>query len=103
MRDDERYEVVRALDRLPYVAGASFATTWFRLGGLRSPSRQEYREKAAKYFDAACRALDTFPDDERYGPIRAYIRGRLRREVGDILDGRNREVEKRYDRYLDYG
>lgn len=103
MRDDERFEIVRAMDLLPQVAGASFATTWFRLRRVRSPTREEYRAKAAEYFGAACRALDTFPDTEEFGPIRSYIQGRLKRETEGIMEGRNREVEKRYDRYVDYG
>ena len=103
MRDDEKFEMMRALDQLPQVAGASFATTWFRLGGNRSPTRQEYRETAAKYFEAACTALETFPDDERYAPIKEYIRARLRREMDAIMRGNNPEIEKRYDRYVDYG
>ena len=103
MRDDERFEIMRAMDLLPQVAGASFATTWFRLGKVRRPTREEYRAKVVEYFGAACRALDTFPDTEEFGPIRLYIQGRLKREMGGIMEGRNREVEKRYDRYIDYG
>ena len=103
MRDDERFEVMRALDQLPQVAGASFATTWFRLAGIRRPTRQEYRERAARHFEAACLALETFPDEERYAAIKGYFRGRLRREVDGIIRGENREIEKRYDRYVDYG
>ena len=103
MRDDEKFEIMRALDQLPQVAGASFATTLFRLGGRRKPTRQEYREAAAGYFEAACLALETFPDEERYAPIKQYIRGRLRREMDDIIRGENPEIEKRYDRYVDYG
>ena len=103
MRDDEKFEIMRALDQLPQVAGASFATTQFRLEGRRNPTRQEYRETAAGYFEAACLALETFPDGERYAPIKQYIRGRLRRELDAIIQGKNPEIEKRYDRYVDYG
>lgn len=103
MRDDEKFEMMRALDQLPQVAGASFATMLFRLGGRRNPTRQEYRETTAKYFEAACLALETFPDEERYAPIKQYVRGRLKREIDAIMQGRNPEIEKRYDRYVDYG
>lgn len=94
---------MRAMDMLPQVAGASFATTWFRLRKERRPAKEEYRAKVVEYFGAACGALDTFPDTEEFGPIKAYIQGRLKREIDGIMDGRNREVEKRYDRYIDYG
>lgn len=103
MRDDEKFEMMRAMDLLPQVAGASFATTWFRLGGQRRPTREEYRAKTAEYFANACRSLENFPDTDEFGPIKEYIHGRLKREIDWIMAGRNREVEKRYDRYIDYG
>ena len=103
MRDEDKFEVMRAMDQLPYVAGASFATTQFRFGGNRRPSRQEYREAAARYFEAACVALETFPDGEADAPIKEYIGARLQREVDGIIRGDNRDIEKRYDRYVDYG
>lgn len=103
MRDDEKFEMMRAMDLLPQVAGASFATTWFRLGGQRRPTREEYRAKTAEYFANACRSLENFPDTDEFVPIKEYIHGRLKREIDWIMAGRNREVEKRYDRYIDYG
>lgn len=103
MRDDDRFEVSRAMDLLPHVAGASFATVWFRMGGKRRPTGDEFRAKTAEYFGLACRALETFPDTQEFCDIKAYIRDRVERETKDIVRGRNQEVEKRYRRYLDYG
>ena len=37
------------------------------------------------------------------GRSRDYVRRRKDGEIRRIAEGRNREVEKRYDRYLDYG
>ncbi|MYB30120.1 MAG: hypothetical protein F4Y18_03690 [Cenarchaeum sp. SB0663_bin_5] len=103
MRDDERFEIVRAMDQLPHIAGASFATVWFRLGGNREPSKEEFRAKVVEHFQAACNALETFPDSDEFTPIKKYIRHRMKQEVEDITSGYNREIEKRYKRYLDYG
>ena len=33
MRDDEKFEIIRALDLLPHIAGASWAMLWFRING----------------------------------------------------------------------
>ena len=103
MKDDDKFEIVRAMDLLPHVAGASFATIHFRLEGERRPTRQQFRDRTVTYFEAACRALDMFPQDERFKAINKYVEGRTRREISDIVEGHNREVEKRYERYLDYG
>lgn len=103
MRDDEKFEMVRAMDQLPYVAGASFATVWFRLNNNREPTKEEFYSKVIEYFQAACNALETFPDSDEFAPIKRYIQHRMKQEIGDIKSGLNREVEKRYERYLDYG
>lgn len=103
MRDDERFEIMRSLDQLPYVAGASFATVWFRISGNKKPSKEEFRTKTVEYFQAACHALETFPDSGEFAPIKKYIRNRMQREIENIHAGNNKDIEKRYDRYLDYG
>ncbi len=103
MRDDDKFEIMRAMDMLPHVAGASFATVWFRLNGNRRPTRDEFRIKTTEYLSAACDALESFPDTEKFVPIKKYIRKRIKTEIADILNGKNGEIEKRYDRYVDYG
>ena len=101
LRDDDRFEVARALDLLPHVAGASFATVHFRLEG-RKPARQEYRNRAAEYFKLACQALDVYPSTGEFEPLKVYIRGRVQREADRMVSGHNPEIEKRYNRYIDY-
>ncbi len=51
MRNDKRFEIERAFDLLPHVAGASWAVIWFRLNGIKKPSREEYRKKVLEYFE----------------------------------------------------
>lgn len=101
LRDADRFEVARALDVLPHVAGASFATVHFRLEGYK-PDREEYRVRVAKYFKIACDALDVYPSTAEFEPLKTYIRNRVQREIKRILAGHNREIEKRYKRYKDY-
>lgn len=103
MRDDERFEISRALDLLPHVVGASFATVQFRLEGRRHPTAEEFRERCAMYFEAACVALDSFPNTIQFGQIRAYLHSRMEHELASIVGGDNKEIEKRYERYIDYG
>ena len=51
MRNDERFEIQRAFDLLPHVAGSSWAVIWFRMKGIKKPTREEYREKTLEYFE----------------------------------------------------
>ena len=104
MRDDERFELERAFDLLPHVAGASWATLWFRLSGIRTPTAEEFREKSIEYFERLDRLFGSFPAaDERFEAISGFIARRRDLEVGRIRDGLNEEIEKRHRRYLDYG
>lgn len=103
MRDDQRFEIERAFDLLPHVVGSSWAVIWFRLNGIKTPSREEYREKVAEYFKTLEPLFDAFPNDSQFMDMKKFIRKRQDEEIEKILSGHNKEVEKRYDRYVDYG
>ena len=103
MRNDERFEVERAFDLLPHVIGASWASVWFRMKGIKKPSREEFREKTLEYLKKAEPAFESYPDEEEFTPIRKYIDFRKNEEYEKIISGMNKEIEKRYDRYVDYG
>ena len=103
MRNDERFEIERALDLLPHVIGCSWATIWFRMNKIKKPTREEFREKTTEYFKKIEPVLNSYPSDERFEGIQKYIEVRKNEEIQKITDGLNKEVEKRYDRYVDYG
>ena len=103
MRNDERYEIQRAFDLLPHVAGSSWAVIWFRMKGIRKPTREEYREKTLEYFKKVEPVFDSFPREKEFDEINKYIENRKNEEFKKIKSGENDEVETRYDRYIDYG
>lgn len=103
MRDDQRFEIERAFDLLPHVIGSSWTVVWFRLNGIRNPSREEYRKKVIEYFNMANSVFESYPDNEEFEPMNKYIQWRKKDEIEKITQGLNKEVEKRYDRYVDYG
>ena len=103
MRDDQRFEIQSALDLLPHVVGCSWATTWFRMNGIKKPTRDEFRKKVTEYFKMLQPLLDTYPEDKNFEEIIIYLKKRNARELEKISSGKNPEVEKRYDRYIDYG
>ncbi len=103
MRNDERFEIERAFDLLPHVVGSSWAVIWFRMNGVRRPTRQQYREKTLEYLRMLEPLFGSYGPDERLADMSRYIEFRKEEEFGKILSGENKEVEKRYDRYVDYG
>ena len=103
MRDDERYEIQRAFDQLPHVVGSSWAVIWFRMKGIKKPTREEYREKVLEYFKMVEPVFESYPKDEEFAAICKYIKFRKIDTYKKIMSGENEETERRYDRYVDYG
>lgn len=103
MRDDEKFEIERAFDLIPHVVGASWATIWYRLSGIRRPTREEFRDTAARYMDLMEPVFSAYEGCEGFEEISAYVRYRKDAELSRIRRGENPEIEKRYDRYVDYG
>ena len=103
MRDDQKFEIERAFDLLPHVVGASWATIWFRIKGEKHPSKEEFRGKAAEYFEMLSSIYTTFENESKFEEITSYIKRRKDEEIKKIIDGDNKEIEKRYERYVDYG
>jgi hypothetical protein len=103
MRNDERFEIERAFDLLPHVVGSSWAVIWFRLNKIKQPTREEYRKKVLDYLKKMEPVFESYPEDEKFADMKKYIEFRKKEEYEKILSGLNPEVEKRYDRYIDYG
>ena len=104
MRNDERFEIQRAFDLLPHVIGASWTTVWFRMKGIKKPTREEFREKTIEYLQFAEPVFGSYSkEEEEFSEIRKYIEFRKNEEYRKIKSGENKEIEIRYDRYVDYG
>ena len=103
MRDDEKFEIIRALDLLPHITGASWAMLWFRIKEVKNPTKEEFREKTIEYFSKIIPLLESFDNKKEFEEITEYIKNRFEDEKKIIKNGNNTEVEKRYQRYLDYG
>jgi len=103
MIDAERFEIQSAFDLLPHVVGCSWATIWFRLNKIKKPTREEFREKVTEYFKMLDPLVNVYPRDKKFEEIINYLKKRNAVELEKISGGKNPEVEKRYDRYVDYG
>jgi hypothetical protein len=103
MRNDERFEIQRAFDLLPHVVGASWAAVWFRMKGIKKPTKEEFREKTIEYLRMVEPVFESYPNEEIFEDIRKYIEFRKNEEYEKIKSGNNKEIETRYSRYVDYG
>lgn len=103
MREDEGFELDRAFDLLPHVIGSSWAVIWFRVNKIKKPTREEYRNKVVEYVKMLDSLIDSFPKSKNFQEMVAFAKKRYQDEIEKILAGKNLEVEKRFDRYVDYG
>ncbi len=103
MRNDERYEIQRAFDLLPHVVGASWTAVWFRMKGIKKPTREEFREKTIEYLRLVEPVFGSYPKEEKFAEINKYIEFRKNEVYEKIMTGESNEIETRYDRYVDYG
>lgn len=103
MRNDERFEIQRAFDLMPHVIGASWTAVWFRMKGIKKPTREEFRDKSIEYLQLAEPIFESYPKEEEFAEIMKYIEFRKNEEYEKIKAGENKEIETRYDRYIDYG
>ena len=102
MKDEQKFEIERAFDLLPHVVGGSWAIIWFRLNQKKNPSREEFREKVIEYFKILKQLSQSFPDNDLFKEMNSYIKRRYDNEIEIIREGKNKEIEKRFQRYLDY-
>ena len=103
MREDQRFEIERAMDLLPHVVGGSWTMVWFRMKGIKNPTKTEFREKVIEFFVTIKPLFDSLKTDESLNEIHSYIENRLENVIEIIRLGENKEIEKRFQRYVDYG
>ncbi len=103
MRNDERYEIQRAFDLLPHVVGASWTAVWFRMKGIKKPTREEFRKKTIEYLQLVEPVFESYQKNQEFAEINKYIEFRKKEEYAKIRTGENKEIEIRYERYVDYG
>ena len=72
--------------------------------GIKKPTREEFREKTIEYLRLVEPVFDSYPkEEEEFAEICKYIEFRKKEEYEKIRSGENKEIEVRYDRYVDYG
>ncbi len=81
MTEEQRFEIERALDLLPHVAGASWAMVWYRMKEIKNPTEEEFRDKVIEYFLNLESLFESFNDDESLNEINSYIQNRLKIEM----------------------
>jgi hypothetical protein len=95
------FELDRLVEELAKIYSTACATTWFKLVRGKQPTREEFRSKVVKFMEHFEYSLSTFPEWPETDQCRDYARKILRTEIENVLQGKNKEVERRYKYYID--
>jgi hypothetical protein len=98
------FEMDRVLDELARTFAAPSATTWFKVIGNKSPTRDEYRLKVVEFMNLFENALSTgYQDNPNSEVLLDLVKRGVEEQANEILSGKNKEVEKRFKYYVDHG
>ena len=92
-----------AMERIVLPNAASAPPVKNMVNKIKKPTREEFREKVTEYFKMLDPLVNVYDQNENFGEIIDYLKKRNAIELEKISAGKNPEVEKRYDRYIDYG
>jgi hypothetical protein len=93
----------RLVEDLAKIYSTACATSWFKIMGIKSPTKEEFRTKVVEFMKHFEYTLGTFPNTPAANEFRERARGNLENEIRHVLAGENKEVEKRYKYFVDYG
>ncbi|HZA70669.1 MAG TPA: hypothetical protein VE548_13325 [Nitrososphaeraceae archaeon] len=97
------FEMDRVLDELARTFAAPSATTWFKVTGNKSPTRDEYRLKVIEFMNLFENALSTgYQDYPNSEVLLDLVKRGVKDQANEILSGKNKEVEKRFKYYVDH-
>lgn len=98
------FEMDRVLDELARTFAAPSATTWFKVTGNKSPTRDEYRMKVVEFMNLFENSLSIgYQGYHNSKHLLDFAKKRVKGQTSEILSGKNKEVEKRYKYYVDHG
>jgi hypothetical protein len=94
------FEIERLMEDLAKSYAAPCASSWFRVVKLDSPSREDFRNKVAEFMYHFEYTLAKFPNSYESEKFKDYTKNLLEKEVKMVLEGNNKEVEKRYNYFV---
>ena len=97
------FEIERVVEELAKNYAAPCSTTWFKVTNNRKPSTEEYREKVVEFMKQFESILSMqLPTGEQATFCLDYVKRLLNRQILLIRRGNNKEVERRFQYYVNY-
>jgi|SRR5579875_2521870 hypothetical protein len=96
------FEMDRLIEDLAKIYSTACATTWFKVMNNKKPTKEEFRAKVTEFMKHFEYTLSTYPQTPEADQLREYALKGLQAEISRVLEGNNKEVERRYKYYVDY-
>ncbi|MEM0364620.1 MAG: hypothetical protein QXS25_03540 [Candidatus Nitrosocaldus sp.] len=97
---DRYFELELMIEGLAKSIGVPNANCYFRLSKKSRPSREEYRRKVAEFMIAYTNMLEMFRGLDGFDDLKNFVDVMLKREIEQVIQGKNKDVEKRYNYYV---
>lgn len=94
------FEIERLIEDLAKLYSCSSATSWFKVQNLWHPTRDEFRNKVVEFMNHFEYTISVFPDSPEGENFKKHARELLLEEIMLVLRGDNKEVEKRYNYFV---
>jgi hypothetical protein len=94
------FEIERLVEDLAKLYSCSSAASWFKVQNLWHPTRDEFRNKVVEFMNHYEYTISTFPDSPESEKFKRHTRELLLKESMLVIKGDNKEVEKRYDYFV---
>lgn len=97
------FEIERVVEELAKNYAAPCTTTWFKVTNNKKPSTEEYREKVVEFMKQFEAILSVqLPAGEQGTSCLDYVKKLLHTQILLIRRGNNKEVERRFQYYVNY-
>jgi hypothetical protein len=96
------FEIDRLIEDLAKVYSTACATTWFKVSMNKKPTVEEFRTKVVDFMRNFEYTLSSYPETVEGSRFRGYANKTLQKEIEKVIQGNNKEVERRYKYFVDY-
>ncbi len=96
------FEIDRITEDLAKSYSSQLAVSWFKVTDHKTPTKEEFREKVVTFMKDFENTLSKFPDTEEGIKFKSHSMNQLQQQIQIVLNGKNKEVEKRYKYYAEY-
>jgi hypothetical protein len=96
------FEIERLIEDLAKLYSTQLAVSWFKVNKNKKPTKEEFRDLVVDFMKDFENTLSKFPETNEGIEFKSYTKDQLEKQIKFVIDGKNKEVEKRYKYFAEY-